>query len=191
MSQYKNVAKPCEVWCIYYINLNYIIYRNLVVNPSLIQFLLILGFWRPATSYKPIIWHGVHSLQTTSAVVYSHYCRTCPPACSWMWMAGCTTDISLQSACSTSLSASNSPACPTGQNHNITVHSSQLVTGRLQYGQRSGLPQFEKSVLGVRADEVLMWMMYYTYHVLLMNLTTRKHTTTMTLLECFKKFNRN
>jgi len=35
---------------------------------------------------------------------------------------------------------------------------------------RSRLPKFEQTVLGVRANEVLMWMMNNTNHVFLMNL---------------------
>jgi len=34
----------------------------------------------------------------------------------------------------------------------------------------SRLPEFEQTVLGVRANEVLMWMMNNTNHVFLMNL---------------------
>jgi len=38
---------------------------------------------------------------------------------------------------------------------------------------RSWLPEFEQTILGVRADEVLMWVMNNTNHVFLVNLVNK------------------
>jgi len=48
-------------------------------------------------------------------------------------------------------------------------HTDDNVSGTT----RSWLPEFEQTVLGVRADEVLMWVMNNTNHVFLVNLVNK------------------